>query len=71
MRLVQVTYDAYKILITGCVASAQHTMFFKLGASVTGYYQAQAAVNYSTSVAGYVTQMPARGLEQAQEMQTV
>ena len=44
------TYDAYKILITGGAASAQHTMFFKLGSSTTGYYQAQAGVNYSTGV---------------------
>ena len=44
------TYDAYKILLTGGAASANHTMFFKLGASTTGYYQAQAGINYSTGV---------------------
>ena len=42
------SYDAYKILITGGASSAQFTMFFKLGSSTTGYYQAQAGVNYST-----------------------
>ena len=42
------TYDAYKILITGGAGSAQTGLGFKLGASVTGYYQAQAGINYST-----------------------
>jgi hypothetical protein len=33
------TYDAYKIIVTGGSASGSNYMGFKLGASVTGYYE--------------------------------
>jgi len=43
------TYDAYKIVISGGVGSADDRLEFKLGASVTGYYASTQTVTYSAT----------------------
>lgn len=40
-------HDDYKILVTGGVASSAQNMNLKLGATVTGYYNAQAATTFA------------------------
>jgi hypothetical protein len=42
------TYDAYKIIISGGVASTSQNIGLRLGATATGYYLAGAEVNYAT-----------------------
>jgi hypothetical protein len=44
------TYDAYKIVISGGVGSADDRIEFRLGASVTGYYASTNTIVYSTNV---------------------
>ena len=46
------TYDDYKILVTGGVASTADNMNLKLGATATGYYNAQAATTFGGAGAG-------------------
>jgi len=47
------TYDAYKITVTGGVASAANEEFtLKLGASTTGYYSALTYTSYNNTPAG-------------------
>jgi len=45
------TYDAYKITVSGGVASTGEKIGLKLGASVTGYYAGVTTVTYSTAAA--------------------
>jgi len=44
------TYDAYKVIVSGGVASGNIAVSLVLGASTTTYYTAQLSMNYSTSV---------------------
>lgn len=46
------TYDAYKIIISDGVGSADTEIQLQLGATTTGYYEARFGANYSGSVAG-------------------
>ena len=49
------TYDNYKIVISGGVASTSQSLALKLGATVTGYYSGATYVVYnSTSPAGKI-----------------
>ena len=41
------TYDAYKILITGGVASTNNVLYLQLGSTTTGYYTIMAYSNFS------------------------
>jgi len=43
------TYNAYKIIITGGVSSAECDVTFQLGSTTTGYYYAITGTNYSGS----------------------
>jgi hypothetical protein len=45
------TYDNYKIILSGGVASALVTLTFKLGATATGYYMGYGRVVYSSGAA--------------------
>jgi hypothetical protein len=44
------TYDAYKIIVSGGVASGNIAVSLVLGASTTTYYTAQLNINYSSNV---------------------
>jgi hypothetical protein len=45
------TYDNYRIIVSGGVASANALMGLKLGATATGYYYAHAAQTYANAAA--------------------
>jgi len=46
------TYEAYKILITGGVGSADTEIQLQMGATTTGYYEVRFGANYSGTTAG-------------------
>jgi hypothetical protein len=46
------TYDAYKIILTGGVASNDTQLQLKMGATTAGYYDARFGANFSGSTAG-------------------
>jgi hypothetical protein len=57
------TYDNYKIVVTGGVASTQNSLRFTLGATVTGYYYGGFYYDYGANSGGYARGSNAAGFD--------